>query len=52
MDSFGIRKTLVILSLTGVVGQSILAFNSNRIPNNGEVYYEILIGRMVYGMGM
>jgi len=52
MDRFGIRKTLIILSFIGIIGQTILAFNSNRIPNHGEVYYEFLVGRLVYGCGM
>ena len=52
MDRFGIRKTLLILSAIGCVGQTLLSINSNDRPNNGSVYFEFLIGRMIYGMGM
>ena len=52
MDRFGIRKTLIILSAIGQTGQTLLAFNSNDIPNNGVVYKEFLTGRFIYGLGM
>jgi MFS family permease len=52
LDKFGIRKTLIILSFTGVVGQSLLAFNSNDLPDNGKTYHDFLTGRLIFGMGM
>jgi len=52
MDRFGKRKTLIILSAVGLTGQSLLAINSNDIPDNGRVYTEFLVAKLIYGMGM
>ena len=52
MDKFGIRKTLVILSFTSLLGIIILSIKANDHPEGGAVYKAMLAGRLIFGMGM